>query len=129
MMLHKLIVHSFMECCHITHFYASSIFTVRAIRLRWLRAFLEQCRTKVPSTSLFRTFLLAFNTHVRTSAPRVSHSSGKSSGRRRIMWNCTQFLRRKTNRYRNAEQENVRGFYLDFHFHLAIVTNVLHNFR
>jgi len=56
-----------------------SPFTVRAIRLKWLRVSLEQCRTKVPSTSLSPTCWLAFSTRVKTSGPKASRSSGKKT--------------------------------------------------
>lgn len=52
--------------------------TVRAIRSKWLRASLELCRIKAPSTSLFHTCWLVLNTPVRTSEPRASHNSGKT---------------------------------------------------
>lgn len=53
-------------------------FTVRATRLKLLKVFLERCRTKAPSTSLFPTCWLAFSTPVRTLEPKASHSSGKN---------------------------------------------------
>lgn len=52
-------------------------FTVRVIKSKLLRVFLEQCRTKAPSTSLSPTCWLAFSTPVRTSEQRASHSSGE----------------------------------------------------
>lgn len=55
------------------------IFTVKVIKLKLLKVFLEQCRTKAPSTSLSPTCWLAFSTPVRTLEQRVSHSSGTNT--------------------------------------------------
>lgn len=54
-------------------------FTVRVIKLKLLRVFLEQCKTKAPSTSLSPTCWPAFSTPARTLEQRVSHSSGTNA--------------------------------------------------
>lgn len=55
------------------------IFTVKVIKLKLLKEFLERCRTKAPSTSLSPTCWLAFSTPARTSEQRVSRISGTNT--------------------------------------------------